>query len=161
MRTAAPAAGIDLQAAQEADARRMDAIARRVSFMTETVMSDTARWLKFFQRARQAGYHIALYFVTTADPAINVARVAARVVLGGHAVPENRIRSRYVKVMDESLPAMLPLCDRALLFDNSAVEHGPLMIAEYLNHRLQQSPDADTSRLALWLAQLQGKLGPT
>jgi predicted ABC-type ATPase len=43
----------------------------------------------------------------------------ARVALGGHAVPAEKIRSRYRKVMNESLPRILPLIDTCDLFDNS------------------------------------------
>ena len=90
---------IPLAAAIEADRLRQSALDAGADFITETDMSDEARWLPFFQKAKARGYRITLYFVTTSDPAINVARVRIRVKMGEHAMPEDRIHSRYKKVM--------------------------------------------------------------
>ncbi len=117
-------------------------------------MSDDARWVPFFQKAKAREYRIALYFVTTSDPAINIARVRARVALGGHAVPEERIRSRYEKVMESVLPRVLPLTHKAYLFDNSGVETGMHLIAFYRDGRLIRRDEAQSSALAGWLAGL-------
>ncbi len=142
-----------LAAAIEADRLRHAALDTGQNLITETVMSDP-RWELFFRKAKVRGYRIALYFVTTSDPAINVARVSARVALGGHTVPENRIRSRYDKVMKRMLPLVLPLTDRAYLFDNSGVEAGMLLIAVYRDGRLIVREEAQVSSLAGWLAAL-------
>lgn len=142
-----------LAAAIEADRLRHAALDTGQNLITETVMSDP-RWELFFRKAKARGYRIALYFVTTSDPAINVARVSARVALGGHTVPENRIRSRYDKVMERMLPLVLPLTDRAYLFDNSGVEAGMLLIATYRDGRLIVREEARVSALAGWLAAL-------
>jgi hypothetical protein len=56
------------------------------TFTFETVMSHRSK-VEILQRARDAGYRTYLYFVATEDVEINVARVANRVELGGHAVP--------------------------------------------------------------------------
>jgi predicted ABC-type ATPase len=144
-----------LAAAIEADRLRHVTLDAGHDLITETVMSD-ARWVIFFQRAKARGYRIALYFVTTSDPAINVARVRARVALGGHAVPEERIRARYEKVMGSVLPRVLPLTDKAYLFDNSGVESGMRLIAVYRDKRLIKRDEALASALADWLAGLMG-----
>jgi len=47
-----------------------------------------------------------------------VARVQQRVALGGHAVPENRIATRYQRSL-QLLPAAAVQCNRVVLFDNS------------------------------------------
>ena len=60
------------QAAHAAEALRWEMIKNKESFTTETVMSDSARWQKFFESARQQGYRLKLIFITTRDPAINV-----------------------------------------------------------------------------------------
>jgi predicted ABC-type ATPase len=39
-------------------------------------------------QARERGFDVALIYVGTIDPSINVVRVANRVALGGHDVPE-------------------------------------------------------------------------
>ena len=72
----------------------------------------------------------------------------------GHAVPEERIRSRYEKVMERVLPRVLPLIDKAYLFDNSGVEMGMRLVAVYRDSRLIQREEAQDSALADWLAGL-------
>lgn len=114
-----PDARMQLAAARAAELSRWDCLERRVGFATETVMSDAQRWLAFFASAKQRRFRFELYFVTTNDPAINVARVRQRVLLGGHPVPEDKIVARYHKAM-AVLPEVLKLVDAGLLFDNSA-----------------------------------------
>ena len=111
-----------LAAAIEADRLRNAALDAGQDLITETVMSDD-RWVLFFEQAKARGYRIALYFVTTCDPAINVARVRTRVALGGHAVSEDRIRSRYAKVMERVLPRVLLLRTRRIC-STTAVSRG-------------------------------------
>jgi predicted ABC-type ATPase len=86
-------------------------------FTIETVLSDR-RKLEYIKSAKNLGYRIYLYFVSTKDVEINIKRVSQRVSLGGHNVPEDKIRSRYQKSL-EILFDTLKLCDRAYLFDNS------------------------------------------
>ena len=126
-------------------------------FITETVMSDGLRWVPFFQKATTRGYRIVLYFVTTCDAAINIARVRARVARGGHGVPEARIRSRYKKVMEEVLPMVLPLTYAASIFDNSQSERNdssPCLIAVYRDGRLRLRAEARNNALRGWLTGL-------
>lgn len=86
-------------------------------FTIETVLSDR-RKLEYIKSAKNLGYRIYLYFVSTKDVEINIKRVSQRVSLGGHNVPEEKIRSRYQKSLEILFDA-LRLCDRAYLFDNS------------------------------------------
>lgn len=61
-------------------------------FSFETVMSHPSK-LDFIKTAKANGYKVYLYFVSLADPIMNVERVNARVQLGGHDVPEDKIFS--------------------------------------------------------------------
>jgi predicted ABC-type ATPase len=74
--------------------------------------------LEVLVRARQAGFFILVYFVGIEDPQINVERVALRVAQGGHDVPLERIRPRWVRSMNQAAAAIL-LADQAYVFDNS------------------------------------------
>lgn len=106
------------RSAQEiADKMRLDCVERGVSFSFETVMSHPSK-VEFLKHCRSRGYQVAIYFVATESANINVDRVAQRVQLSGHDVPEDRIRDRYVKTID-LLPSALRQCDRAVLFDNT------------------------------------------
>ena len=58
-----------------------------------------------------------------------VARVAARVVAGGHAVPEEKIRGRYQRLWPLVADAIV-LADTATVYDNSQ-RNGPTVVAEF------------------------------
>jgi predicted ABC-type ATPase len=89
------------QAQQIADRRREEYITTKQSFSFETVMSHPSK-LEVLVRARQAGFFILVYFVGIKDPQINVERVALRVAQGGHDVPLERIRPRWVRSMNQA-----------------------------------------------------------
>lgn len=107
----------DLEAAQIAQAQREDCVAKRQDFCFETVLS-TDRNLKLLARAKNNGFFIRCYYILTADPQINIARVASRVSAGGHDVPDEKIVSRYDKAL-ELVRQVVPVCDVCHIYDNS------------------------------------------
>ena len=82
------------------------------------------------REAQLAGYRTYLYFICTDDPEINVARIAARVNTGGHAVPEEKTRVRCYRTL-ELLPSAIQESNRAYLFDNSLEHEDKVWIAEF------------------------------
>jgi len=74
--------------------------------------------LSFLQRVRVAGYFCRVFFVSTADPRINAARVAGRMLQGGHSVPIDKISTRYVRSM-ANLQQAFELANRVYVYDNS------------------------------------------
>jgi predicted ABC-type ATPase len=111
-----------------ADFLRQKLLEQRVSFSFETVMSSPDK-VALLTKAQALGYRTYLYYIATEDPAINVARVKARVNLGGHDVPEERIVSRYARSLDLLLEAVKHT-NRAYLFDNSRHGGDHLWVAE-------------------------------
>ena len=109
-----------LSAARWSDARREALLAEGAGIAFETVLSTPAK-LDFVTRARQAGYFVRVFFIGTSDPRINAARVAGRVMEGGHSVPIDKIVHRYVRSMG-NLAAVIRLADRAYVYDNSIDE---------------------------------------
>ena len=107
----------DLQAAEQATQARESLLRARADFTFETVLS-TDRNLDLLRRAKTAGYQITAIFILTTDAAVNVARVRARVVTGGHDVPEDKIRSRYDRSL-ANLPALIDLSDTVMIIDNT------------------------------------------
>ena len=116
-------------AAWIAELLRFHLLASRQALTFETVMSHSSK-LDFLREARLAGYRTYLYFVATADPAINIARVAVRVAKGGHPVALDKIVERYHRSL-ALLRSALKLTDRAYIFDNSGAE--PMLVAEEMN----------------------------
>jgi predicted ABC-type ATPase len=111
-----------------ADQQRAEALDRGESFSFETVMSHPSK-IELLRKAKQAGFRTVLFFVATESPDLNVERVRQRVALGGHDVPEDRIRGRYSRTLG-LLPAAIALADDVVLFDNS---HGrPSIIRPFL-----------------------------
>lgn len=110
-----PAASLD--AARWVTARRDDLLARDEGIAFETVFS-SAEKVEFVARAKARGYFVRVFFIGTSDPRINAARVAGRVMEGGHTVPIEKIVSRYGRAM-ANLSAAIQLADRVYIFDNS------------------------------------------
>jgi predicted ABC-type ATPase len=111
-----------------ADFLRQKLMERRVSFSFETVMSSPDK-VQLLEKAQRLGYRTYLYYIATDDPSINVARVKARVNLGGHDVPEDKIVSRYERSLDLLMDAVKH-SNRAYLFDNSRHGGERLWVAE-------------------------------
>lgn len=130
-----------LEAAQNAERVREDLLARREDFTMETVLS-TPRNLLLMRRAKAAGYEVLCWYLLTADPEINVRRVRARAAKGQHDVPEDKVRSRYIRAL-EQLPEVFPVCDEAYVFDNSREREagGPSLILRWENGTLTSYPN--------------------
>lgn len=70
-------------------------------------------------RALEAGHEVRIWYAGLESPELHLARVAARVLGGGHDIPEQDIRRRF----DDSrrnVIALLPRLTELKLFDNSA-----------------------------------------
>ena len=59
-----------------------------------------------------------MHLCFTSNPNINVVRVNARKELGGHDVPEDKIRSRYSKAL-LLIPELVQVCDILHIYDNT------------------------------------------
>jgi len=106
-----------LRAARRADELREACLANAEDFAFETVFSTDQR-VQLLARAARAGYFIDLFFIGTADPAINARRVAQRVREQGHDVPLDRIVPRHGRSL-ANLPAGLRVASRGYVYDNS------------------------------------------
>lgn len=107
----------DLEAAQKAEKLRNRKIAARDDFTFETVLS-TDRNLNLLRQAKEQGYFVRGIYVLTANADINVARVHSREALGGHGVPEDKIRTRYEKAL-KLIPELVKVCDVLHIYDNT------------------------------------------
>jgi len=94
-----------------------DDLARGEGIAFETVFS-SAEKVAFIARAKARSYFVRVFFIGTTDPRINAARVAGRVMEGGHSVPIEKIVARYARSM-ANLSAAIRFADRVYVFDNS------------------------------------------
>jgi predicted ABC-type ATPase len=133
-----------LQAAKWTTARREELLAARLGVAFETVLSAPDK-LDFLSRARRAGYRI--FFVSTSDPRINAARVAGRIMQGGHTVPIDKIVSRYSRSMT-NLRVLFELAHRVYVYDNSPEGEETSLKARIQDGRLRKVYGA----LSAWVA---------
>ncbi len=75
------------------------------------------------KKALSTGLEVRLWFVGLSTPELHIARVRSRVAMGGHDIPEDKIRERYdrsrVKLIE-----LMPTLTALRVFDNS-VEADP------------------------------------
>jgi predicted ABC-type ATPase len=98
---------------------RLHALAdRRADFAFETTLAarSLAGWL---QNLRHTGYavHLVYFWLESADLA--VARVARRVSLGGHGVPEATVRQRYRRSIQNFFGLYRPAVSTWRVYDNT------------------------------------------
>ena len=67
-------------------------------------------------------FNVALVYVGTSSVEINIARIARRVIGGGHNVPDADVRRRYERSLS-NLVIAAHRADFLIVFDNSA-DHG-------------------------------------
>ena len=120
-------------AAELARARRHELILERRSFVAETVFSHPSK-LDLIREAKFAGYLVYLHVILIPED-LAVARVEVRLELGGHDVPEEKIRSRFRRLW-QLVHQALGLVDEAELLDNSRAASPFRRIARYHRGRL-------------------------
>ncbi|NNG83254.1 zeta toxin [Acinetobacter sp. ANC 5378] len=129
---------------------RLEFLRLKISFTFETVMSHISK-VEFLQEAKRQGFKTYLYYVSTVDPMINIARVKYRVSVGGHPVPEQKIVEHYYRSMDLLMQAV-DASDRTYLFDNSSNGEKAAFIAEIQSaETLKMNPDVQ--QLPWWFAE--------
>jgi predicted ABC-type ATPase len=135
------------EAARAADAVRADLLDRGVSFCMETVFSDPeGTKLAFLEEARNRGYVVILIFIGLESSELSAARVVQRTEQGGHDVPDEKISSRFPRVL-ANLAKALTFVDHAFLFDNSSADEPYRFVAELRAGRIARR---GTSRPRWW-----------
>jgi predicted ABC-type ATPase len=106
-------------AALAAEERKRYFEARR-DFSFETVLSDPhGEKVAFLLQACEVGYQVIVHFVGLDSAARSKARVFQRVLEGGHDVPDEKIDTRYARVID-NLIRLLEVPDELVIYDNSS-----------------------------------------
>ena len=120
-----------LKAANYCEEWREQCLKDKVSFVFETVFSAEDK-IDFLIRAKEAGFFIRLFFISTEHPSINAARIAKRVMEGGHDVPIPKIISRYTKSI-ENCETVARLVDRLYVYDNSVNDQDARLLFRLTN----------------------------
>lgn len=124
-------------AAHVAAATRDKLIASRRSFIAETVFSHPSK-LDLIRTAHTADYVVVLHILLIPEE-LAVERVRHRVIAGGHAVPEDKIRSRYRRLWPLARDAAA-LADTTTCYDNSQVK-GPQIVTQLAGGEIVGAPN--------------------
>ena len=88
------------------------------SFSFETTLSGR-RYARLIPQWQSSGYHVKLIFLRLESPELAVARVARRVLHGGHDIHEPVIRRRYAAGLHNLDAVYMPLVDEWTVYDTS------------------------------------------
>lgn len=105
---------------REALRRRRATVAAGKTLVIETTLAGHGT-LRFMDDCREAGYQLALYFISVASPEQALDRIRNRVALGGHDIPEPDVRRRFSRSL-ANLPGAIMRSDEARLYDNASVD---------------------------------------
>ena len=107
-----------MKAGKIAVARLNDYLLQGVAFNQETTLCGHSI-IKTIQRAKEAGYMIEMHYVGVDSSQIAKQRIAQRVKMGGHGIPDRDVDRRYGESL-RNLKKVLGFCDLAALYDNTA-----------------------------------------
>jgi predicted ABC-type ATPase len=88
------------------------------TFAFETTLS-TRSYLRFIQRAKEQNYQVSCLFLWLKSEELDVSRVKTRVNEGGHNIPEDVIRRRYRRGLENFFTLFLHKFDNWIFADNS------------------------------------------
>jgi predicted ABC-type ATPase len=92
--------------------------AKGESFAFETTLANRS-YAHSIREWQAAGYHVALWFLALPSVEAALARVAQRVLQGGHNIPEDIVRRRFVAGRANFDNIYRGLADAWVLYDNS------------------------------------------
>ncbi len=103
---------------------------RGADFAFETTLSGKS-YVSLLSELKRKGYAIHLFFLWIPSPELAIARIKDRVSEGGHNVPAEDVRRRFVRSINNFFNLYETLLDSWMLFDNSRAK--PVLIAKRRN----------------------------
>ena len=127
------------KAAREALRRRGRALGESRSYAVETTLSGTGIF-RLMEAVRNKDYRIALHYVSLGSPDHARDRIRNRVAMGGHDIPEEDVRRRFLR-SHSNLPTAIKLADEVVLYDNSFPDIPHRIVAVFKERTLWISDD--------------------
>lgn len=111
-------------------------LSQNKTFAIETTLA-TRSYAKLIKKARSQGYYVQLIYFWLETPSLAIERVAERVRNGGHNIPIEVIKRRYVAGIQNLFNIFMNEVDLWLIYDNSLtsrsfVAKGGKNITEYV-----------------------------
>ena len=110
--------GVAIQAGRLMIDRIIQLLKDGETFAFETTLA-TRSYVKLIQQAKKRGYFVTLLFFSLSTSEQAQRRVAQRVSMGGHNIPEDVIVRRYEAGLQNLFQLYMPVCDYWTLYDNS------------------------------------------
>ena len=101
-------------------------IGARRSFGLESTLSGRSQ-LRVIQHAKACGYQVEIHYLWIPSPELAIHRIAQRVLMGGHFVPDADVIRRYQRSLDNFVNLYASLADAWVLWDNTLKPPGLLM----------------------------------
>lgn len=114
---AKPLPEANLTAVQRIEAWLEASIKVHKTIGVETVLS-TGKYRRLVEVAKEIGFAIWFLYVVLDSPERSIERIKLRVAKGGHPVPDDKVRQRYQRSL-EQFPWFLEQADKAWIWDNS------------------------------------------
>ena len=112
---------VAIQAGKIMLSRIKELLKQSATFGIETTLA-TRSYVNLVRKAQLSGYVVNLVFFYLDNEEQAVQRVAQRVSNGGHNIPETDIRRRFKRGLYNVVTLYLPICDSALVFNNTMGE---------------------------------------
>lgn len=91
----------------------------KADFAFESTLSSRT-FVRFLKLLKKQGYSVAIYYFSLANAQLAVRRVKLRVAMGGHHVPTDVVKRRFIRSLNNFFALYAPLADEWTMFDNSA-----------------------------------------
>ncbi len=92
--------------------------AERADFAFESTLASRT-FARFLTKLKAVGYGVSIYYFVLADADTAVSRVARRVTMGGHDIPEVDVRRRFERSRWNFINLYVPIADEFTVIDNS------------------------------------------
>jgi len=89
----------------------------RSSFGLESTLSGMSH-VKLLQEAKSLGYQIEIHYLWLPSPDLAIRRIRQRVKKGGHHIPDEDVRRRFVRSRENFINRYAPIADSWLVWDN-------------------------------------------
>jgi len=101
-----------------------------VNFAFETTLVGKS-YVNLFKELKSKNYSLHIFFLWIPNPELAIARINDRVAEGGHDIPDEDVRRRFSRGINNFFRLYEPLLDSWMLFDNSKAR--PVLIVKRKN----------------------------
>ena len=110
--------GMAIEAGRLMLKRIEELLSRNETFSIETTLA-TRSYINLVRRAQAKGYRVNILFFWLRTPELAIQRVAERVQHGGHDIPEDIVRRRYVAGIKNLFRLFIQEVDYWVIYDNT------------------------------------------